>query len=739
MREYDVRKAQFTVADFLSWQKEGSLNINPPFQRRFVWKPDAKSYFIDTVIKGLPAPIIYLRQHTDLRTQKTVREVVDGQQRLTALYAVVKGKQVVRENWKSENIEIAFNPLEKTFAVADAAIRRDKTYIPNISELWNDGVLLYKFTKQFLSELGDTRELTEEEVGKIHEAIGLLHNLPSFLITALQLVQTIDVEQVSDVFVRINSKGKKLDQSDFILTLMSVFWDAGRTELETFCREARQPSTGVASSFNHFIDPSPDQLLRVGIGLGFRRARMSIVYSILRGKDLKTKNFSHERRVQQFDILKKAQTRVLNIQYWHDFFKSLTLAGYRGGKMVSSRNALLFTYIIYLLGRTEYDVEEHKLRRVIAQWFFMATLTGRYSSSPETTLEADLARFRQVESADGFVAMLQQVCETSLTNDFWTITLPSELATSGAKSPAMFAYFAALNLLDARGLFSTQKVADLMDPATHAPRSALERHHLFPKKHLKDNLKITDNRDINQIANFTLIEWHDNMDISDKAPDKYMPELAEHYIDQMAYWHALPPNWENMDYYEFLKARRELMAQVIADAYGKLTADGEKLPPEPQMISVEALVDEGETLATEFKSTLRINLHTGGRDPRMELAILRTIAGFINNNGGTLVVGVSDDGTPVGIEADGFENEDKMCLHLTNIINGRIGPQHMMYIHPRFDNYEGVRVLVVECQKGKSAVYVKDGNAERFYIRTETSTTELSGSQTEAHIKNRFQ
>ncbi|MDK1032572.1 MAG: ATP-binding protein [Planctomycetia bacterium] len=181
------------------------------------------------------------------------------------------------------------------------------------------------------------------------------------------------------------------------------------------------------------------------------------------------------------------------------------------------------------------------------------------------------------------------------------------------------------------------------------------------------------------------------------------------------------------------------MAQVIADAYGTLAADGTSQPPKAQTIPVDALVDEGETTTIEFKSTLRINLHTGEKDPRMELAILRTVAGFLNKDGGTLIVGVSDDGTPVGIEADKFENEDKMCLHLMNIINSRIGPQHTMYIHPRFDDYEDVRALVVECKKGKTAVFVKDGNAERFYIRTGTSTAELSGSQTQEYIKHRFQ
>jgi predicted HTH transcriptional regulator len=180
------------------------------------------------------------------------------------------------------------------------------------------------------------------------------------------------------------------------------------------------------------------------------------------------------------------------------------------------------------------------------------------------------------------------------------------------------------------------------------------------------------------------------------------------------------------------------MANVIRQAYMKLAGeqvtDG-SLAPE---ISVEKLVDQGETTTIEFKATLRINLHTGDKDPRMEHGILKTIAAFLNSHGGTLIIGVMDDGSPVGIEKDGFLNEDKMALHLVNLLRDRLGPQHMMYIHPRFDDYQGQRVLAVECRAGKSPVFLRDGQVERFYIRTGASSTELSASQTQSYIKQRF-
>ncbi|MGV6817712.1 MAG: RNA-binding domain-containing protein [Thiotrichales bacterium] len=563
--------------------------------------------------------------------------------------------------------------------------------------------------------------------------------MTSFPFTALELASHIDEEQVAEVFVRINSKGTPLNQADFILTLMSVFWDEGRAELERFCKAARTPTKGEASPFNHFIHPDPDQLLRVCVGLGFKRGRLKYVYSILRGKDLETGAFSAERRDTQFETLKQAQSRVLNLQYWHDFLKTVLAAGYRSGKLISSQNNLLFAYILYLMGRTEYGVEEYQLRRLIARWFFMSALTGRYTGSPESQMEFDLARFRGLEGAEQFSNVLTEICDSTLTPDFWKITLPTELATSAARSPSMFAYFAALNLLDARVLFSQQKVSELIDPATAGHKSSLERHHLFPKAYLK-RLGISDKRETNQIANYAMVEWGDNLKISDQPPAEYVPVLKQRFngkeLERMYYWHALPDDWENMEYREFLRQRRELMGKAIEDAYDSLA--GAPCSQLPQVISVEDLVDEGETTTVEFKSTLRINLHTGEKDPRMELSVLKTLAAFLNSKGGSLIIGVADDGEPVGIEVDSFPNEDKMYLRLINLIKDRIGIAYMMYLHPRFDEYKNTRVLAVECLPAKSPVFVRDGNHERFYLRTGASTTELQGSQMQEYINRRF-
>lgn len=408
--------------------------------------------------------------------------------------------------------------------------------------------------------------------------------------------------------------------------------------------------------------------------------------------------------------------------------------------MISSQNNLLFSYILYLIGKTEYGIDEFRLRQTVSRWFFMSSLTGRFTGSPESDMEFDLAQLRDVEDADGFLNKLDAVSDQVLTSDFWSITLPSDLATSSPRSPSLFAYHASLVLLGARALFSKLEVSELLDPTTQANRSPVERHHLFPKAHLKE-LGVSEQRERNQIANYALVEWGDNNDISSQSPAEYLPPLKDRFspaeLEKMFRWHALPDGWEEMEYREFLVQRRELIAGVIRDAYEGLKSGG-TLVDDTEAVPVEDLIHSGESSDVEFKSTLRINLHTNVADPRMELGCLKTIAGFLNANGGVLIVGVTDDAESLGICADKFPNEDKMNLHLVNLMRDRIGPQFMAYVHPRFEDYDGARILVVECRKSKSPVFVRDGKQEHFFIRTGAATTELSASQTQDYIKHRF-
>lgn len=560
----------------------GTIGL-PDIQRPFVWKDTKVRDLFDSLYKGYPVGYFLFWENanidgvkgigTDVKQKFANLLIVDGQQRLTSLYAVLKGQEVIRENYEKTKIIIAFNPIENKFEVPDAAIRRNPRYYQNISDLWKPNINIFKVIMDFVSNLKNHIVVTDELEMKIQEAFMKLKNLENYPFSVLELSQEIDEEQVADVFVRINSEGKTLNQADFILTLMSVFWDEGRTNLENFCRDARIPSTTNATPFNYLIVPKPEQMLRAAVGLAFRRARLQYIYSILRGKDLETGLYSEERREQQFEKLKIAQAQALDITNWHEFIKAIKQAGYINESFISSNNNILYSYVFFLMGRIDYKVDLYQLKQLIAKWFFMCSITGRYTGSPETAMEMDLAKFRTVSNAEDFVKEMTTIIESQLTSDFWNVTLPMDLATSSFRSPSLFAYYASLNIHNALGLFSKLQVKELLESGLRANKSALERHHLFPKAWLIRN-GITEQRDYNQIANFALVEWSDNIAISDKEPKVYLPiyeqRFANDELEKMRYWHALPEDWIDLDYRDFLNQRRKMIDKVVEAAFSKL-------------------------------------------------------------------------------------------------------------------------------------------------------------------------
>lgn len=572
------KRVDYDLAGLLHYLDIGDIGL-PDIQRPFVWKNSKVRDLFDSMYRGFPVGYLLFWENAQVNGTKHIgvgdkphpvssRLIVDGQQRLTSLYAVFRGKRVLDADYQERLIEIAFCPRDGKFEVADAPIRRDPEWIANISELWTSGKSSYQMVKGFLAGLKGRGSITEEDEELISHNLDRLFDLQKYPFTALEISSSVDEEQVADIFVRINSEGVKLNQADFILTLLSVFWDEGRATLEDFCRSARRPPMpgAGASPYNHFIQPDPDQLLRVSVALGFERGRLKSVYQVLRGKDLDTGLFSAEKRDQQFDVLKNAQGQVLNLTHWHQFLSALVGAGFRSGEMISSQNALLYAYAFYLIGRIRCGVAEHKLQRLIGRWFYFSSLTGRYSNSPESAMDGDLNRLRGISDAEAFVAVLEELMASTLTNDFWAISLPAALESSSARNPELFAFIAAQNRLGAPVLFSHKKIGDLIDPALKTKKKPLERHHLFPRA-WQEAQGETDLKVINQMANYALLEWPENIAISDNPPNAYVPQLQQRFSaedwQRMHELHALPANWEALNYQEFLVARRQLMAGII--------------------------------------------------------------------------------------------------------------------------------------------------------------------------------
>lgn len=743
----------FQLGQLVSMIDNGSIGL-PEIQRPFVWKKSKVRDLFDSMYRGFPVGYFLFWKNSSAGAKQigtathqlpADRMIVDGQQRLTSLYAVMKGAPIIDENYAETQIEIAFNPLEGSFAVCSPAYRRSPHWIPSISVLWDDSIGLFTFVGRFIERLQQEQDVSAELRRTIENNVQQLYKLNAYSFTAIELSAETDPEAVSDIFVRINSAGVELNQADFILTLMSVYWDQGRKELEAFCREAKVPSQGKPSPFNYFLDPSPAELLRVSVGYGFRRGRLRSVYNLLRGKELDNEGIPAGSN--NFVVLKSAQAEVLKLSNWHQFLHCLMLAGFRSGRLITSTNTVLYSYVLFLIGKLQHGVPIQKLKPLIARWIFMSAITSRYTGSYETQIEYDLARLATVEGADGFVEALTRIIAENLTEDFWAIVLPAQFETTAARSPTLYAYYAALSLLRARVLFSPMHVSDLLDPAVRGDRLAVERHHLYPVAYLKEQ-GISTSRDIDQIANFALVEWPDNLSIGKKPPSEYAAGLLEGLSPQQrerqSFWHALPEGWTNMDYSEFLSERRRLLAKVVRAGFDRIgSVEAEPLPDqqtEAQVLSIEQLIQAGEGSSVEFKSTARWSLKEQKVHDGVELAFIKTIAGFLNASGGTLVIGVADDGAVVGLQHDYAtlkkKDRDGFELFVTEALGNALGKNALPWIGVSFDSIEDRDVAIVRVKRSPTIVFAnpKGQKVDDVYVRFGNSTKRLTPAETIQYV-----
>jgi len=576
-----------TLKDLIMEVDSGKLGL-PELQRGYVWQKKKVRDLLDSMLKGYPIGYLMIWDSVDdsgkskqigmdgksYSAPKSL--VIDGQQRLTSLYAVMRGKKIVDEKFNERNIIISFNPLSRVFEVGDNAKKRAAEWIYDISEVFLNEAQSFTYISDKVQVIEESRKkaggtLSNAEKQTIQQNIMDLLSLSDFSIPTLEINGNSNEESVADIFVRVNSGGEKLGEDDFILTLISVYWPEGRQKIVDFCRSAKTPKPGTA--YNFLFQPSPTHIVRIAMSYGFQRARLHYAYMLLRGRDFENGVYSSTLRVQQFDKLKIVLDKVLNVQVWKDFLKCIEAAGFVSKSLISSENALAYSYAMYLFGKYDYHINENALRKLISKWFFMTSVTGYYTNSPETDMESDLADLRNVKTADEFVALLESKIASVFTGDYFDISLPNSLSSSVPRHPSWFGYCAALNILDSKVLFSTLHTRELFSPTANGNKAALERHHLFPKAYLA-RLGITDDRDRNQMANFAFIEWTDNIEILDSSPADYMKDqiakIPPAEKDFIYADHALPDNWEHMEYFKFLAARRVLMAKVIKRGYEKL-------------------------------------------------------------------------------------------------------------------------------------------------------------------------
>lgn len=569
----------------------------PDLQRPFVWEDTKVRDLLDSLFLGFPVGTLVLwHTSTDREARalgadrpglRATTLVIDGQQRLTSLYAIMRGVEVLDKDGSPRKITIAFRPRDGRFEVADAAIRKDPEFLPNVTELWSGTRPKPQLRRDIINALRDKgRPVDETYEDAVERNLDRAHSIADYRFPTVDIRKTAAMqaeeateEDVAEIFVRINNQGTRLGQADFVLTLLSVYHGELRDRIED---RSRAMSQGTVVSID------TQQLLRAICGVAFGRARMSAVYRYLRGVDPTTGETDSAGRQERLDQLDRAAKECMEPTPWRDFLLRVQHAGFVNPALIGSKNAIVNAYAFYIRGRKA-SVPKNTLDELLARWVYGTLLSARYSGSSESIFEQDLARVSRLagpSDGEGFVRALDEALSEILTNDYWTQTLVAALETQKARSPAALAFRAAQVILGTRALFSDQLLRNLFNPPAQGLRAASEVHHLFPEAWLHAH-GIRDRRSINQVANLADTGWHENNTIGARGPAEYVPRLRErlnlddHQWGRLCAEHALPLGWESMGYEEFLRERRRRMADIIRVAFRQLGGEQDALPLTP--------------------------------------------------------------------------------------------------------------------------------------------------------------
>ena len=578
------------VEDLLNDINTGKLGL-PDLQRPFVWKDAKARDLLDSMFRGYPigyvmiwaAPDDYenVKQigTNDKNYKRSEDLVIDGQQRLTSLLASIYGVQVKDKNFRTRNIKISFDVLNAKFEVWSNKFTNNPYWINDISKAFeaDENHRATAFRKEMIKQINAYRiekqesELTDDDEVLFEENFNALLDLKNFSLPVLKIRKKADEEDVADIFKRVNSGGQNLNENNFIETLLSVYDNEMYQAINKFCSDSRIPKEGT--SYNHIIEVDPAHIVRMCVGYGLLRARMSYGYKLLRGKDLKTGETSVATREQNMKIFKDALKVVTNLNDWHAYLNLFARAGYLKGNLVSSSYVVIYGYVWYLLGKYKYGVKPMELQPLITRFIFMALVKQYYGLSPESSVEKNFADLRDLTTANEFVDYFNRVLDGALTSDFFNITLPDDLHSSSAISPSWYAYLASINVLGYPMLFSTIPLSNYWITGASGKKKAIDKHHIFPKNYLK-NIGFESDRDRNQIANFTYLDYNTNIEIKDNPPSDYVQQfrikLGEDEYKRTCEQNALPVGFESLDYIDFLEKRRALMAQIVYKAYEKL-------------------------------------------------------------------------------------------------------------------------------------------------------------------------
>ncbi|MDO4976644.1 MAG: DUF262 domain-containing protein [Eubacteriales bacterium] len=579
---------QFSVANILNLVESSQIAI-PEIQRPFVWKGKEVCALIDSLYEGYPIGYLIVWQNSQVRIRGfgkggTKKILIDGQQRITALMAALLGKEVLNDSYQSQHINIAFNPIvsdgEEHFAVSDEKYVEDPEWIEDISVLFRRDFSYRKFEKEYKDRNPG------KDLSNLEKNIDRLKGILKHQVGIIELSFLLDIDVVSEIFIRINLQGKPLNQEDFVMSKISVNeqYDGDRIRncIDYFCHLLQEPSflniiqqneaDFMATEYGQKLKwagsitkpmyvPTYADMLKVVMIVCFGKTKVGDLVHLLSGKLSSRGEVSKKLSKESFEKLGMGVKEFVAEENFQGFLNALKTYGYGCDRLLYSQAVLNYCYAMYLKMGLE-GIKGEERDRLMARWMTMALITGHYQSSPDSTVTKDCT----VIDEEGFRSYLKQIEELKLTDEFFESILSEKYSTTTLRTAPFLAYMAAQCAGGEKSLYSDTPIGELYE-------AKAESYQILPKAYL-EKCGFKTRETYGQAANITFISKDVKSIVKKKSPADYADALKakveEDMIANTLRANAIPENIFEItekDVETFLLERRKLMAAKVKDYY----------------------------------------------------------------------------------------------------------------------------------------------------------------------------
>jgi hypothetical protein len=675
--------------------------VLPEFQREYVWNYDQAKELLISLYRGFPTGSLLFWETTTPPAIKNATidpdkigsslVILDGQQRLTTLYLFTQNKippYYTENDIKYDPRDLYFNLENGDFRYYQVTRMKNNPAWVAVTDCFSDQDLnLFKIAQEQADDDAEAFQIANQ----YNKHLNQLQNIVSRAYPIQTVPSSATIDDAIDVFDLVNSQGTPLTKAELALAHITGKWPEAREVMKTKIKE-------LSNKHYHF---DLTFMTRALTGVVHERALFETIHET-KAEPIK----------KGWKLLNTILDYLINVLAGH--------ANIHSTEDLNTTNVLV--PVIVHLARHDVSFENDQNMRQFIHWMYAANTWRRYTSQTDQRLDHDLSIIKRNDSP------WSSLIEAIIDQRGRIRVKPSDLEGRTARHPLYRMTYVLAKSQGAIDWFNGMPLNVPPDDSSYKIHS----HHIFPSSLLYseeggyNSENHLDKKLVNEIANRAFLTGKSNISLGNKKPSVYLAEVAQKYPGALEkqFVPTNPELWKLDRYEDFLEARRILIAEAINERMDELITT-------LQLGKTQAVEDmlTGENAALEYKSSMRWDMRREQVNKDLEKVIAKSVAGFLNSEGGTLLIGVADDCTILGLDYDlqtlGRRDLDGYEQTLQQVLSNSLGVEYSQYWDVDFEEVNGEYVCVVRVDPSPEPVYLKYKGEKEFYVRVGNTTRPL--------------